>query len=60
MDLLKEYERINEKFAEPMDDDAMNKLLEKQGKVQEKLDHLARGTWISSLKWRWTPCVPAG
>jgi ATP-binding cassette ChvD family protein len=43
LDLLKEYERINEKFGEPMDDDAMNKLLEKQGKVQEKLD--AAGAW---------------
>ncbi|HWE04866.1 MAG TPA: energy-dependent translational throttle protein EttA [Tepidisphaeraceae bacterium] len=43
LDLLKEYERINEKFAEPMTDDAMNKLLEKQGKVQEQLDHL--GAW---------------
>ncbi len=40
LDLLKEYERINEKFAEPMDDASMNKLLEKQGAVQEKLDHL--------------------
>jgi energy-dependent translational throttle protein EttA len=43
LDLLKEYERINEKFAEPMDDDAMTKLLEKQGRVQEKLD--AAGAW---------------
>ncbi len=43
LDLLKEFEQINEKFAEPMDDDAMNKLLEKQGKVQEQLDHL--GAW---------------
>ncbi len=43
LNLLKEYERINEKFAEPMDDDAMNKLLEKQGQVQEKLD--AIGAW---------------
>jgi ATP-binding cassette ChvD family protein len=40
LDLLKEYERINEAFAEPMDDNAMNALLEKQGKVQEKLDAL--------------------
>ncbi|MDB5357504.1 MAG: transporter related protein [Phycisphaerales bacterium] len=43
MDLLKEFERINEKLAEPMDDDEMNKLLEKQGEVQEKLD--AAGAW---------------
>ena len=36
--LLKEYEEINAKFAEPMDDDAMAKLIERQGEVQEKLD----------------------
>jgi energy-dependent translational throttle protein EttA len=39
VDLLKEYEDINAKFAEPMDDDEMNALIERQGKVQEKLDH---------------------
>ena len=39
VDLLKEYEEINAKFAEPMDDDAMSALIERQGKVQEKLDH---------------------
>lgn len=43
LDLLKEFERINEQFAEPMDDEAMSKLLEKQGQVQEKLDAL--GAW---------------
>ncbi len=43
VELLKEFERINEKFAEPMDDSAMTALLEKQGKVQEKLD--AAGAW---------------
>ena len=35
---LKEYNLINDKFAEPMSDDEMNKLIERQGKVQEKLD----------------------
>ncbi len=39
VDLLKEFEEINAKFAEPMDDDEMNALLERQGEVQEKLDH---------------------
>jgi sulfate-transporting ATPase len=39
VDLLKEFEEINAKFAEPMDDDEMNALIERQGKVQEKLDH---------------------
>ena len=39
VDLLKEFEEINGKFAEPMDDDAMNALIERQGEVQEALDH---------------------
>jgi ATP-binding cassette ChvD family protein len=38
VDLVNEYNRINEKFAEPMSDDEMNKLIERQGAVQEKLD----------------------
>src|ERR1700704_360616 len=43
VNLLKEFEHINERFAEPMSDDEMNALLEKQGAVQEKLD--ASGAW---------------
>ena len=39
VDLLKEFEAINAKFAEPMSDDEMNALIERQGEVQEKLDH---------------------
>jgi len=38
--LLKEFEEINAKFGEEMSDDEMNALLERQGVVQEKLDHL--------------------
>lgn len=38
VDTLNEYNCINEKFAEPMSDDEMNRLIERQGKVQEKLD----------------------
>jgi energy-dependent translational throttle protein EttA len=41
--LLKEFEEINAKFAEPMEDDAMNALLERQGSVQEKLESM--GGW---------------
>ena len=37
---LAEFEEINLKFAEPMDDDAMEKLIERQAGVQEKLDAL--------------------
>ncbi len=36
--LLEEYNRINEKFSEPMSDDEMQALIERQGEVQEKLD----------------------
>nr|WP_319492660.1 energy-dependent translational throttle protein EttA [uncultured Desulfobacter sp.] len=39
VDLLAEYEKISEAFAEPMSDDEMDALLERQGKLQEKLDH---------------------
>jgi len=39
VNLLREFEAINAKFAEEMSDDAMNALLERQGQVQEKLDH---------------------
>jgi energy-dependent translational throttle protein EttA len=38
VELLKKFDEINEKFAEPMSDDAMNKLLENQAKVQDQLD----------------------
>ncbi len=43
MDMLKEFDQINEKFAEPMNDDEMNKLLDKQAKLQDKLD--AANAW---------------
>jgi sulfate-transporting ATPase len=39
VDLLHEYNKINESFANPMSDDEMSKLIERQGEVQEKLDH---------------------
>jgi ATP-binding cassette ChvD family protein len=38
VDLLREYDEINAKFAEPMSDEEMTDLLDRQGKVQEKLD----------------------
>jgi ATP-binding cassette ChvD family protein len=40
VDLLAEFNEINTKFGEPLDDDAMNELIERQGEVQEKLDSL--------------------
>ncbi|MGH7629718.1 MAG: energy-dependent translational throttle protein EttA [Gemmatimonadales bacterium] len=41
--MLRQFEEISAKFAEPMDDDAMNRLLEKQGNLQERIDTL--GLW---------------
>jgi len=37
-DLLKKFEDISNKFAEPMSDDEMTKLLDQQAKVQERID----------------------
>ena len=38
LDLLKKFEEISNKFAEPMSDEQMTKLLDQQAKVQEKID----------------------
>lgn len=43
VDVLKEYEEVNMKFAEPMGDDEMTKLIEKQGELTEKIEHM--GGW---------------
>jgi sulfate-transporting ATPase len=43
VDLLEEFNRINARFAEPMDDEEMNDLIEKQGKIQDQLE--AQNAW---------------
>jgi sulfate-transporting ATPase len=43
VDHHQEFEQINASFAEPMSDEAMDKLIQRQGEVQEKLDAL--GAW---------------
>ncbi len=40
IDLLAAFNRISERFAEPMSAEEMNALIEEQGEVQEKIDHL--------------------
>jgi ATP-binding cassette ChvD family protein len=40
VDLVREYNEINARFAEPMRDEEMNSLIERQGQVQENLDAL--------------------
>ncbi|MDR3328634.1 MAG: energy-dependent translational throttle protein EttA, partial [Prevotellaceae bacterium] len=39
VDLLREYEEVNAKFAEPMGDEEMNLLIERQGELTEKIEH---------------------
>jgi energy-dependent translational throttle protein EttA len=41
--MLRQFEEISARFAEPMDDDEMTRLLEKQGNLQERIDAL--GLW---------------
>ena len=40
VDALREYDEINAKFGEEMTDDEMDALIQRQGEVQEKLDHM--------------------
>ena len=46
--LLKEYEEINLKFCEPMSDEEMAKLIERQGELTEAIDHV-NGWEIDSM-----------
>jgi ATP-binding cassette ChvD family protein len=39
--LLTRFEELSARFAEPMEDDEMNRLLEKQGDLQERIDALS-------------------
>ncbi|RJQ80141.1 MAG: energy-dependent translational throttle protein EttA [Desulfobacteraceae bacterium] len=50
VDLLKTFEEINNKFAEPMSDAEMDKLIQRQGEVQEKLDALEAWDLDSKLE----------
>ncbi|MDR0295361.1 MAG: energy-dependent translational throttle protein EttA [Prevotellaceae bacterium] len=40
VNLLKEYEEVNAKFADPMSDDEMNKLIERQGELTDKIEQV--------------------
>ncbi|MEZ7874776.1 MAG: energy-dependent translational throttle protein EttA [Bacteroidales bacterium] len=40
MSLLKQYEEVNNKFLEPMDDDEMAKLIDLQGELTDKIEHV--------------------
>lgn len=48
VDVLKEYEEVNNKFMEPMSDDEMNQLIERQGKLTEIIDQ--KNAWELDTK----------
>ena len=61
-DLLKEYEEMNLKFAEPMSDEQMNDLIIRQGELTEQIDNA--GAWDLDSKLQRAmdalQCPPAG
>lgn len=46
--LLKEYEAVNNRFADPLSDDEMNKLIERQGELTELIEH--HNAWELDVK----------
>mgnify|MGYP006282765029 CR=1 FL=1 len=40
VNLVKEFNEVSDRFAEPMSDDEMNDLIERQAKLQERIDEL--------------------
>jgi len=48
VNILKEYEELNNKFAEQMSDEQMNKLIERQGELTELIDH--HNAWELDVK----------
>ena len=40
VELMKEYEAVNNRFAEPMDEEEMNRLIEYQGELTDKIDQI--------------------
>lgn len=61
VDLLKEFEEINLKFAEEMSDDAMEKLIARQAEVQDLLDRMEAWTLDDRLNFAMDAlrCPPA-
>src|SRR5262245_51632881 len=50
LDLLEEFNKVCEQLGEPMSDEAMTKLLDRQAQLQEKLDHLSAWDLDSQLE----------
>ena len=56
MDILKEYEEVNLRFCEPMSDEEMAALIERQGELTERLRTVADGRLIQSWSVQWMHC----
>jgi energy-dependent translational throttle protein EttA len=50
VELLNEFNRINDRFSEPLSDEEMNKLIDRQAEVQEKLDAVSAWDLDSRLE----------
>ena len=60
VDIVKAYDEINMKLAEPMDDDEMMKAIEVQGELMEKMDHYNAWEWLQIGNRHGIPQMPAG
>jgi len=61
VNLVKEYNEISDKFAEPMSEDQMNAAPGPAGPVAGEDRSSGRlGYRLRDWKWRWTPALPAG
>ena len=56
VDLLNEFNAINEQFAEPMDDDAMQALIDRL-RCRTSSTPSTPGTWTRAWRWPWMPCA---
>jgi sulfate-transporting ATPase len=50
LDLIEEYNKVSDQLGEPMSDDKMTKLINKQGELQEKIDHIDAWNLESQLE----------
>ena len=55
--LVSEFEAVSMKLGEPMSDDEMTKVLEKQAALKIASTPSTPGTSTRASRWRWTPCA---
>jgi ATPase subunit of ABC transporter with duplicated ATPase domains len=56
LDLLKEFEQVSARFAEPHAD--FDLLIEKAGAAAGNAGQSTTpGTWTAAWRWRWMPCA---